>query len=80
MLNLAKFSVGDLVIQEFADPHNPSKKIPRRGIIKEVRQTTVVIKWTNDPRLESIKEIPITTAMIRKLIMNGSLKHYPLKK
>jgi hypothetical protein len=80
MLNLAKFSVGDLVVQDFTDPKEPSQKIARRGIIKEVNPTTIVVKWTRDPRLADIKDIPITTMMFRKLIMSGSIKHYPAKK
>jgi hypothetical protein len=80
MLNLAKFNVGDLVVQDFTDPKDPSKRIARRGIIKEVNPTTILVKWTREPRLADIKDIPITTMMFRKLIMSGSIKHYPSKK
>lgn len=80
MLNLAKFNVGDLVVQDFTDPKDPSKRIARRGIIKEVNPTTILVKWTHEPRLADIKDIPITTMMFRKLIMSGSIKHYLSKK
>ena len=82
MLNLAKFTVGDLFIQELPDPTDPSTKIARRGIIKKVDNTTLVVKWTKDSRFPDPgeNEVRMLTQTVRTMIMNGSVKHFASKK
>lgn len=82
MLNLAQFSIGDLVIQEVISPSDPSVKIPRRGIIKEVALSTILVKWTKDSRFPDPgeNEMRMLTQTVRTMILNGSFQHFPSKK
>ena len=82
MFSPISFNIGDLVIQQLSDPKDPSTKISQRGIISEVGISTVVVKWSKDSEysIMSGNEVRMLTSTARRMILNGSLQHFPSKK
>lgn len=80
-LDYKLISVGDLIIQELCSP--PDIRVTKRGIIIDVTNNISTIEWTTDtfdkvytiPRITSIQNISL-----RKMIMAGTVKHYPVVK
>ena len=82
MFSPISFNIGDLVIQQLSDLKDPTVKISRRGIISEVAVSTIVVKWSKDSEysIMSGNEVRMLTSTARRMILNGSLQHFPSKK
>lgn len=75
-----KISIGDLVVQEIQNSYNLPDKVHRRnGIIIEVGKTTSIIEWTNNNKASEVRYLTIFNVTLRKMIMEGHLKHYPVQ-
>ena len=80
--NFRDINVGDLIIQKMPNPLNLNETLQKRGIIIAVTNNTSTIEWTIDFSDVS-KELKTTTILnvsLRKMIMDGFIKHYPINK
>jgi hypothetical protein len=82
MLEFKNICVGDLLIQEVPDPINISGVINRRGIIIDVSNNISTIEWMPDGEsyLQQYKKTSIMNSSLRKMIMDGYIKHYSVSK
>lgn len=82
MLDFKNICVGDLLIQEVPDPLNITEKINRRGIIIDVSNNISTIEWMPDGEsyLQQCKKTSIMNSSLRKMIMDGYIKHYSVSK
>jgi hypothetical protein len=82
MLEFKNICVGDLLIQEVPDPINISGVINRRGIIIDVSNNISTIEWMPDGEsyLQQYRKTSIMNSSLRKMIMDGYIKHYSVSK
>jgi len=82
MVEFKNICVGDLLIQEVPDPINISGVINRRGIIIDVSNNISTIEWMPDGEsyLQQYRKTSIMNSSLRKMIMDGYIKHYSVSK
>lgn len=81
-LTIRNINIGDLLIQEIPNPLKINETIRRRGIIVNVQNNISTIEWTIDGA-QINTEISKTTVLnlsLRKMILDGYIKHYPIQK
>lgn len=75
------FNIGDLIIQELTSP--PDISIIKRGIIVDISNNISTIEWTSNTSEIGNRKLRTTSVQnlsLRKMIMSGHMKHYPLIK
>jgi hypothetical protein len=82
MHDFKNISIGDLIIQQVPDPTNITQTINRRGIIIDVSNNISTIEWMPDGEsyLQQYKKTSIMNSSLRKMIMDGYIKHYSVSK
>jgi hypothetical protein len=82
MHDFKNISIGDLLIQQVPDPTNITQTINRRGIIVDVSNNISTIEWMPDGEsyLQQYKKTSIMNSSLRKMIMDGYIKHYSVSK
>lgn len=82
MHDFKNLSIGDLLIQQVPDPINITQTINRRGIIIDVSNNISTIEWMPDGEsyLQQYKKTSIMNSSLRKMIMDGYIKHYSVSK
>lgn len=82
MHDFKNLSIGDLLIQQVPDPTNITQTINRRGIIIDVSNNISTIEWMPDGEsyLQQYKKTSIMNSSLRKMIMDGYIKHYSVSK
>jgi hypothetical protein len=81
-LEFRNISVGDLLMQKIPDPANIEQTINRRGIIINVSNNISTIEWAvdNQPENISFTKTTILNVSLRRMIIDGYLQHYPIRK
>jgi hypothetical protein len=82
MHDFKNISIGDLLIQQVPDPTNITQTINRRGIIVDVSNNISTIEWMPDGEsyLQQYRKTSIMNSSLRKMIMDGYIKHYSVSK
>lgn len=75
-------NVGDLLIQEIPNPLKIDEFLRRRGIIVNVQNNISTIEWTIDGDVISteMSKTTILNSSLRKMIIDGYIKHYAVQK
>lgn len=76
-------NIGDLLIQQIPNPIKIEDKIIRRGIITNIQNNISTIEWALDISDSPINLMRTTTMLngsLRKMIMDGYILHYPVRK
>jgi hypothetical protein len=75
-------NIGDLLIQQVANPLKPEELVRRRGIIVNVQNNVSTIEWTIDGEVSKteIMKTSVINSSLRKMIMDGYILHYPVQK
>ena len=75
-------NVGDLLVQEIPNPLKIDESLRRRGIIIDVQNNISTIQWTVDGAdiNTEISKTTILNLSLRKMILDGYIKHYPIQK
>lgn len=77
---IKNISIGDLIVQEIRNTSiSPSKTYRRNGIIINVGKTVSTIEWTNNSQPTENRYLTIFNITLRKMIMEGHVKHYPVQ-
>lgn len=77
-----EFSIGDLLVQEIPNFSKPEEVLQKRGIIIEISGSTSTIEWMMDFS-DVGKDLKVTTIInssLRRMIMDGYIKHFPVHK
>lgn len=80
-LNLAfrEIRVGDLIVQNILNPYKDNEQMQRKGIIVEVKNNISTIEWLYaEPQQTEMRRTTILNLSLRKMIMDGFIKHFPV--
>lgn len=75
-------NIGDLLIQEIPNPLKIDEFLRRRGIIVNVQNNISTIEWTIDGDVinTEMSKTTILNSSLRKMIIDGYIKHYAVQK
>lgn len=76
LLDFKNISVGDLLIEELRSP--PDIVVVKRGIIVEISNNISTVEWTIGVHDKKYLKLRIQNSSLRKMIMTGQMKHYPI--